>query len=304
MRDFSILFILLIFIILPANAQSENTTGTEQEISIIQQIGSRYSRCDGIKNKVVDEQAFKEITKDNKCPLAKNLKVDFAKHTLISYRVGGDCFIEAEAEVFRNDAAKTYHVVINNYWGRCRAGGSFQGWLVIAKIPANYQVEFEVKLLEDKPQKQNNNSFSLLPSSTTTKPDIEFIGLDEADLKGCVQMYRQKEFVIKDKEDYLKNIRRDAQKQACIEKAETLEFEKYSYVGLEINSGYCRRPEGLEYNIAKDAEKKQYILNVSYIDPQGQVCRALSRYDLWFRVPKLPEEYEVIFEVEPRSRNN
>ena len=119
----------------------------------------------------------------------------------------------------------------------------------------------------------------------------------EVDLKGCVQMYRQKQFVISDKETYLQNIRRDAQKDVCLENAENLDFEKYLFLGIQINSGYCRTPHGLEYQTVRDNSKKQYILKISYTDPQGQVCRALSQYDLWVSVPKLPEDFEVSFEI-------
>lgn len=124
----------------------------------------------------------------------------------------------------------------------------------------------------------------------------------QVDLKGCIQMYGQKQFVIKTKEDYLKKIRKDAQTPNCVKNAENLDFEKFSYIGMQINSGYCRYPKGLKQKIIQNNSKKEYVLDVSYIDPEGQVCRALSRYDLWVQVPKLQEDFKVVFNVYARIR--
>ena len=68
-------------------------------------------------------------------------------------------------------------------------------------------------------------------------------------------------------------------------------------LGLEINSGYCRRPSGLEFQTTKN--EQQYILNISYIKPTG-LCRALSQYDLWVIVPKIPDGFKVKFNVEAK----
>jgi hypothetical protein len=136
-----------------------------------------------------------------------------------------------------------------------------------------------------------------------TRPAIEIVETAKFDLKGCVQMYQQKQFVIKDKDSYLKNLRNDAQTEECRTEAKNLDFEKYSYLGMQVNSGYCRLPKGLEYGVIKDTSKKKYQLTVSYTDPEGQVCRALSRYDLWVRVPKLQKDYQIDFQIEVKPRN-
>lgn len=145
---------------------------------------------------------------------------------------------------------------------------------------------------------------SVIFSQTKQQNPIEFIESKQFDLKGCVQMFRQKQIVLKDKASYLKNIRNDAQTQQCIENSKTLDFDRHSLIGMQINSGYCKRPLGFTHKVIKDNSKKQYVLTVSYIDPGGQVCRALSRYDLWLQVPKLQNDYEVIFKIEPKPRNS
>lgn len=120
------------------------------------------------------------------------------------------------------------------------------------------------------------------------------------DLKGCIQISRGQQLVIKDNETYLKTIRGDASLDWCLKNLEKIDFGKHALVGIEINSGYCRIPLGLRYQAYKDADKKQYLLSISYIDPRGAVCRALSQYDLWLLVPKLPAGYEVKFDVKAK----
>lgn len=277
------LLIIFVFILCFASVGSSQT---KTEVPIVQQIGSKDFRCYPLENRIVYKELFEKIKEKEECSYLDLLKIDFSKHTLISYRVGGDCFMTVTTDVFRDDEAKTYTVQINNYWGRCRAGGRFEGWLVIEKIPTDYKIDFKENLLDD------------------IRENKKVIESSEADLKGCIRMYNQKEFVLRTKADYLTKIRNDAQKQSCVENAEKLEFDKYSYLGLDINSGYCRRPLGLKHEVTEDISKKIYTLKVSYIDPNGQVCRALSQYELWIRLPKILEDFDLNFKVEPEISNS
>jgi hypothetical protein len=92
------------------------------------------------------------------------------------------------------------------------------------------------------------------------------------------------------------------QTESCKKNIKNFDFSKYTYLGIEINSGYCRYPLGLKYQAVKDTYNRKYILKISYDDPGSRTCRALSRYDLWVRVPKLPAGYSVKFEVTPIRR--
>ena len=124
----------------------------------------------------------------------------------------------------------------------------------------------------------------------------------QIDLKSCIQTFFDKEFIIRDREIFLKTIRNDASRDECLQNLENIDFDKFTLLGIELNTGYCDMPLGLELNAVKDEAKKQYILNISYLAPQG-TCRALSQYDLWILVPKLPENYTVNFNVKAISRD-
>jgi hypothetical protein len=133
--------------------------------------------------------------------------------------------------------------------------------------------------------------FCLIPVSAQNKLETR-----EFEMKDCIQTIYTKQFVIKDNESYLKAIRNDASRAACLENLEKIDFDKHTLLGIDINSGYCGIPDGLKYQTVKDEAKKQYLVTISYTDPRGSLCRAMSQYDLWLLVPKLPDEYEVKFE--------
>lgn len=118
----------------------------------------------------------------------------------------------------------------------------------------------------------------------------------EIDLKGCIQTIFEKEFIIKNRETFLKTIRNDASRDFCLKNLETIDFDKHALVGIGLNTGYCRRPLGLKAQAVKESIEKQIILKISYAAPQ-ETCRALSQYDLWILIPKIPENYTVKFDV-------
>jgi hypothetical protein len=87
---------------------------------------------------------------------------------------------------------------------------------------------------------------------------------------------------------------------SCLKNLEKIDFNKHTLLGIEINSGYCGIPDGLQHQVVKDSERKKYFLKISYFYPRV-TCRALSRYDLWVLAPKLPAGYEVEFQITPDS---
>jgi hypothetical protein len=129
--------------------------------------------------------------------------------------------------------------------------------------------------------------------------------IQRIDLKGCIQTYLDKSFVIKDQKAFLKEIRNDMSRDWCLKNLEKIDFSKHTLVGIELNTGYCGVPLLQSVEAVKTEAEKQYIVKISYVEP-GEPCRALSQYDLWLLVPKLPENYTVKFEVkgEPGSRPN
>lgn len=296
-------FFAVLFSALSINAQNPGQTDKETEVPILKSIDWGNVRCRVRKNIVIpDEQKFKEFIAEADCSSAKISEIDFTKQTLIVYNVLGDCMVSAVAKVFRNDSEKKYTVRIKKILGGCRAAGSSQEWLVIERIPPGYTTEFvEIqidgygKLLEDGDDSQNSRKMQ----------NSQILETREVNLRGCIQTIFDKEFIIKDRENFLKAVRNDASRDWCLKNLEKIDFDRYTLVGIELNTGYCRVPLGLTSQAVKNDMEKQYILKISYIEPQG-LCRALSQYDLWVLVPKLPENYTVKFEVKgkPRSETN
>ncbi len=301
----TIFLILIVFLTLCSSAVIQAQTAEEIEVSPVKNFGSRYSRCfinEG--NAVVDEARFKELNGEN-CPELKELlMVDFAKHTLITYRIGGDCFMRAKSKVTRKDAEKRFTVKITNFWGGCRAGGSIRGWIVLDKIPSDYKIEFSEEKVDGL---KNTRSFEADEDFFFSKKDnlpknLEILPTREINLDRCVQMWLKDKFVIKTQNEFQAAIRKDASRDHCLKKFENFDFEKNSLLGININSGYCRRPIGLEFQTLKDKTNKKYSLNISYIDPDGAICRALSQFDLWVLVPKIPDGFDVNFDIKPELR--
>jgi len=115
-------------------------------------------------------------------------------------------------------------------------------------------------------------------------------------------MFGKEKFVIKDKTAFQAAVRKDASRDQCLKDFENFDFEKNSLLGININSGYCRRPVRLEFQTLKDRENKKYTLKISYIDAENAICRALSQFDLWVSVPKIPDGFAADFEIEPKKR--
>lgn len=125
----------------------------------------------------------------------------------------------------------------------------------------------------------------------------------EFDMKGCIALYHPKlnrQVVINDESALRSFIWNDRRFERCLADLKRVDLSKYTLLGVEINSGWCRRPLGLTHRVMKDESQKRYLLRVTYQSP-GEPCRALSQYDLWVLVPKLPDGYKVDFEVSASS---
>lgn len=112
----------------------------------------------------------------------------------------------------------------------------------------------------------------------------------------------KKEFAISSKQELLGAVRSDASREYCSNKIEKVDFETHSLIGIAFNSGYCRRPTLLLFDVEKVESEKVFRLNVSYFDPMARICRGLSKYDLWVVVPKIPDGFDVKFEVTARPQ--
>jgi hypothetical protein len=114
-------------------------------------------------------------------------------------------------------------------------------------------------------------------------------------LDDCIETFGEKRFVLRTRDEFLRAVRADAGREKCLDSFEHLDFNADSLLGIGLRTGYCRTPVGLRFQTVKNRKEKYYALDVTYIDPQGKVCRAVSHYDLWLLVPKLPAGYEVRF---------
>jgi hypothetical protein len=284
--------------------QVEIPGGGGEEVPILRKVDGRHFTC-YLENEVLGEARLKEIEGDARykaCPQVRDvLRVDFSRHSLITYHVNGDCFVRAEAKVLRNNEAKKYTVRIKKIPGGCRAGGRFQGWLLIEKIPPGYVVDF-VETRADRDFENVRENIFDPDSKTAGKGETagqEILETVRFDMKSCVKVYGSYRFVVRDRETFLKTIRGDASRDYCLKNLGKIDFAKHSLPGLSFRSDYCRTPAGLTVKTVKDAAKKQYLLILSYLEPRG-ICRRISVHGVWVLVPKLPEDYEVVFKREIR----
>jgi len=295
--NISLLFFALLLAAICTDAQPV-ATANEAEVPVLKKAGSRGFGCRAEGNLIIaDAQKFKEIAADPKCRLLAMMDVDLTKQTLIGFHAGGDCFIEASARVFRNETEKKYTVRVKNIWGGCRAAGTFQGWLLIEKIPPNFRVEFTETRIDGLNRNSEDAGISAFPVTENQKIETRSF-----DVKDCIQTYPEREFIIRDQKSFLGAIRNDMSREPCLKKLEKIDFEKHTLLGIELHTGYCRVPLFRLIEAVKNDEQKQYVIEIEYIEPVAP-CRALDQYDLWLLVPKLPENYTVKFDVKgiPRS---
>lgn len=131
-------------------------------------------------------------------------------------------------------------------------------------------------------------SITFLPNTQTTESKV--LEIEQFDVKGCVRMALFKdEKIIKSEAEWLTTIRRDASRERCLKDLAKIDFTKNDLVGIVINSGYCRYPLGLEYKAMQNTDTQEVNVNISYLKPDG-VCRAVSHYELWLLMPKIPNE--------------
>lgn len=281
----------------PAQEISKKSADTKNEtiVPIIKQAGSLRFRCiekPGVFNYEYDLQSRVQGNPDCVNPFDL-LKVDTNKQTLIGYRVSGDCFVRARAEVFRNDTTRTYRVNITKKSGGCRAGGNFQGWIVVEKIPLDYKTEFSETLADE----SDDFKIELFEESLSLTEESQEVKTRAYEIDGCPQAYRRGSYIIKSEAELVKDSLDDASRKRCLNKSKNIDFKKEILLGVTIYSGYCRYPAGLKHRVMRDDRQKTYTLLITYDDPYGRTCRALGMYDLWLAIPKPPENYEIKFEV-------
>lgn len=269
---------------------------TETRVPVVRQFGSRYFRCDNKEEIFRNAYEVESRTKGGeKCVNPVDLlQVDFDKQTLISYAARGDCFITARARVFRNEAAKAFRVQILKKSGGCRAGGQFDGWLAVEKIPNDYKVEFSETEVEDF---EEGLTIDPIEKMLARIEDKKTVTSRQYDMNDCAQNYRRGAFFIKSEAELIKGFSAYTDPKICLAKLEKINFKKEILVGATVYSGYCRYPSGLKHQTIRDESAKKFTIFITYDDPYGRTCRALGMYNLWLAVPKPPADYEINFVV-------
>lgn len=129
--------------------------------------------------------------------------------------------------------------------------------------------------------------------------DLIELKTEAINIKNCIQLFRSNHLAVANDEQTLRSlIRNDLSREQCLKDLINIDLNKYSLLGVNINSGWCRTPMGLKYQTLKDVINKRYLFVISYEEPV-EPCRALSSYDLWVLVPKLPEGYQVVVKENP-----
>lgn len=268
---------------------------SETAVQVLRSIGKKNDFYCTTESALMTKESFEKFISARQCTELKTmLNVDFEKESLIGFRARSDCHMQAAAKIFRNDAAKKYVVRVEIKYGGCRAAGNHQGWLVVEKLKPDFAVEFTETESDKIYLEWNSNDVTHF-----IKDSFETLQTKQFEMKGCIQTHSSKEFAIKTQDEYLKAIRPDASRDWCLKNLETIDFEKYSLLGMGITSDYCGVPAGLEYKVLKDSENEQYLFNVSYLKTE-QLCRRIGRYDLWLLVPKIEENYSVKFDLKER----
>jgi len=131
---------------------------------------------------------------------------------------------------------------------------------------------------------------------SSTSANTEIIETRPIDIKGCIKNSRSGQFFIKDAESFQQAIRADGTREWCRKNLESIDFTKHSLLGVALVTDYCRRPPGLAHQLIKDTATKKYLFDISYHTTPG-VCRRMGVWDVWVVVPKIPDDYEVIFQV-------
>lgn len=288
-------------IVVPAQPPAGYTEITPAKTSASSPLGDVASDCWIRESGVYDEARLKPLLADKKCAESiKALGIDFAKQTLVGYSVASDCHMRVWTKVFRSDTEKKFLVIINNIYGGCRAGGWREGWIVLDKMPADYTLDMKVVMVDPVHRPGTaEDEFQFPKQPSGIKP--EMLESREIDVKGCLPLDRQSQWVLI-KDEYLQKALEGKSKE-CVEHFKNLaiNFDKYTLAGYNVDTGACRRPPGLTQKLFKDTDENRFVLEISYPENIG-ACHIIIYQPIWVLTPKLPEGYSFEFKENPIKR--
>lgn len=144
----------------------------------------------------------------------------------------------------------------------------------------------------------------VMPANTindSLEPGKDTIGLVTLpfEMDGCISLFLTDSKIIINSQEILDSlVTKGYNNKNCLKMLDTINFDEITILGINLNTGWCRVPLGLQYQAFKIESERKYLLSISYTKPVG-ICRAMSSYDLWVTVPNLPRGYTVEFQITP-----
>jgi len=249
---------------------------------------------------IYDEAKLKPLLEDKKCAEAmKTLNVDFKKQTLVGWSAHSDCHMRVRIKVFRNDAEKNFLVIVNNIYGGCRAGGSRSGWIKLDKLPAGYTLNMkEVRVDRIHGINGDGKDFYFPKQPTGIKPQI--MESREVDIKGCLPLDRQSQWVFIKDEFLQKALEEKSAECKAVFKDLGIDFDKYWLAGYNFSTGDCERPAGVTQKVVKDFDLVSYTLEIGYDRPKT-MCAELKYHPIWVVMEKPANGFTINIEAKMRK---
>jgi len=299
----SVVSVLVCFVSLTASAFAQPEGYVEIPFS-----GTAVDRtvgCVQLKDGRYDADMIEELRKFENC--RKHIPegdIDLASRTLVRWSAGSDCHMRVVVKVFRVDVEQKYKVIVNNIYGGCRAGGSRSGWITFERLPQNYSVEM-IEVRVDRFHFDDREDVFKFPSPPQTI-SRERIDITEVDLKDCLPLSGQSQWVINSEAVLSDAIKRSAGRLSCTDHVRDLgiDFTKTTLIGYSFASGHCERPPGLIFEAtsetSNDRSKNRYVVTASFDDAGNKPCPTWKSYSVWLMLPKLPTGFAIDFKAESR----
>jgi hypothetical protein len=127
----------------------------ETEVPIVKHLHLGHCASFWSEEVVINDQGtFKKLIEENKsgqCEDQKDVKIDFAKYTILGVNVFADCHTEISLKIIKNDKARVYEFITHEKYGGCRGMDVFSEFVLVEKLPENYSVKF-THIRNDRPR--------------------------------------------------------------------------------------------------------------------------------------------------------
>lgn len=273
----------------------------------------RNTDCLFIDERIYTKETLESVMAREQCKASATANsLDFTKQTVIGWRAGGDCHMQATPIVYRNDKEKIVTLLVNNRYGGCRAGGWRSGIVAIDKLPADYHVRIIEKGIDEI---HANGEVGQIKSMVTWTADGRLVDSKEREeLEADILSAKSAAKTAKAKsagETEIRIVRRATSRRwACREEPGGVytdaDFQKVlanpdcgeaKLLGVDLKKetvlGVTARGDchvSAETSITRNDASRTYSVRVNTI--YGQ-CRAAGEYREWLVVDKFRPGYKV-----------